>query len=246
MRNIKLEIEYDGTNYRGWQIQSGSQKRTIQETLEKALQKILQEKIRLIGAGRTDAGVHAKGQVANFKTHSEIPLDKLHKGVNALLAQDIAVSAMRQAPQDFHSRFNAKSKVYRYTILNGPQRSAILRNQVYFCRYPLDIKFMQQEAKILLGKHNFAAFCASAGKARNPRRTIKKLKITKQGDLIYVDIEADGFLYNMVRAIAGTLIEIGRGRFPRHRLKSILFSKNRNLAGITAPAKGLCLLKVKY
>lgn len=253
MRNIRLEIEYDGTGYCGWQIQNSRQsivyspeKKTIQHTIENVLQKILQEKIRLIGSGRTDAGVHAKAQVANFTTPSEVELHKLQAALNALLPEDISIRKIKEVSDDFHSRFSAQSKIYRYTILNSAHRGVLLRNYVFFCRYPLDIKRMQREAGVLLGTHDFSAFCSSAGKYRNPKKTIKKLKIIKYNDLLYIEIEADGFLYNMVRNIAGTLIEIGRGRFPPESMKSILDSRNRKCAGPTLPAKGLCLIKVKY
>lgn len=264
MRNIRLEIEYDGTNYYGWQIQrhkvpvkkspqsfgeTKSQRhrfKTIQETIENVLQKILQEKIKLICSGRTDTGVHAKAQVANFKTKSPVALDKLHLGLNALLPEDISVKKVRVAPDDFHSRFGVKSKIYRYIIFNNPHRSALSRNFVHCCRYPLDLKRMRCEAKSLLGRHNFRSFCASAGLAKNPVKTIKNITIKKLKDLIYIDIEADGFLYNMARNIVGTLIDVGRGRFAKHSCRKILLSKNRRLAGPTAPAKGLYLFKVKY
>ena len=249
MRNIRLEIEYDGTNYNGWQIQrhAGSNShRTIQEIIEKALQKILQEKVKLICSGRTDAGVHANSQIANFKTHSKITLARLHEGLNALLPEDVSIAKVKAVPDAFHSRFSAKSKVYRYTIFNGKHRSAILRNYAYFLRYPLDVKLMRKEAIVLLGRHDFSAFCGSCGKHKNPLKTINNIKIAKKGAFIYIDVEADGFLYNMVRNIAGTLIEIGRGRFPGGSLKKILFSKNRRLAGPTAPARGLTLMKVTY
>lgn len=273
MRNILFKIEYDGTNYRGWQRQKspqslptgqagivhGPQKKTIQEVIEETLRQILQEKIKIIVSGRTDSGVHAKAQAANFKTNSNIALDKLILSINALLPEDIAIHGAQAVPEDFHSRFCAKSKVYRYTILNSYFRSALLRNYVYSFPYSLDVKLMRAETKHLLGRHDFQAFCASASGAKTTIRTIKKISINrnfytlsasafggKRYPLIIIDIEADGFLYNMVRNIAGTLIEIGRGRFPRGSLKNILLSKNRKIAGPTAPAKGLCLLEVKY
>lgn len=247
-RNLKITLEYDGTHYCGWQVQKGSVflKASIQSTLEKALRKILQEKIRLIGSGRTDAGVHALGQVANFKTKSNMPLDKLQRALNGNLPDDITISKIEEVNPKFHSRFNAKSKVYRYTILNRRYPSALLRNRVYFCRYPLDIKVMRRQAKVLLGRHNFRSFQAADKKESNPVRTIKQLNIKKQGDLIYIDIEADGFLYNMVRNIVGTLIEIGRGKFPKGVLRKILAAKNRKVAGPTAPSCGLCLVEVRY
>ncbi|MFA5155951.1 MAG: tRNA pseudouridine(38-40) synthase TruA [Candidatus Omnitrophota bacterium] len=246
MRNIKVEIEYDGTNYCGWQVQSSSHKASIQETIERAIRKILNEKVKIIGSGRTDAGVHARAQVANFRIKSAMPLARLQEGLNAVLPQDIAITAMREADPDFHSRFSAKSKIYRYTILNSQHRSPFLRDSAFFCRYPLDVKLMQREARQLLGRHNFRAFCAAQGKGKNPFKTIKRIAVAKCGSRIDIEVEADGYLYNMVRNIAGTLIDVGRGRLPAGSLKKILAQRNRVKAGPTAPAKGLCLLKVKY
>ncbi len=251
MRNIKLTIEYDGTNYRGWQVQRQApsarrQADTIQETIEKALRKILQEKIKLVASGRTDSGVHALAQIANFKTGSNLPLEKIQKALNGLLPGDIAVSKAEEAGDSFHARFDAKSKIYRYTILNRPYRSAFLRNRVHFFSYPLDIKLMRQEAKCLIGRHDLKSFQAVDKKKRDSVRTIKSLKITKEEGMVYIDIEAQGFLYNMARNIVGTLIEIGRGKMAKGSLKKILFSRSRLVAGPTAPASGLCLLEVKY
>jgi tRNA pseudouridine38-40 synthase len=265
MRNLRLEIEYDGTNYCGWQVQNSPLTslgtpfgrrlaKSIQEVIEKSLQKILQEKIRLIASGRTDAGVHAQGQVANFKTNSNITLEKLKRALNGLLPDDIAISKVKKVDLDFHSRFDAKSKIYRYAILNRAYPSALLRNKVYFYPYPLDIKLMRQEAHSLLGRHDFKAFCASGSNAKNTMRTIKKIEIKKTNwplttghwPLITIDIEADGFLYNMARNIVGTFIEIARAKFPKGSLRKILLHKDRQLAGPTVPAHGLCLLKVKY
>jgi len=254
MRNIKLTIEYDGTNYCGWQVQSRHAPKSIQETIEKTLSKILQEKIRLIASGRTDAGVHALAQVANFKTNSNIALDKLKRALNGNLPDDIAINKIEEVNLDFHSRFHAKSKIYRYTILNRGWPSPLLRNTVYCYPYLLDIRLMQKEAECLLGKHDFKAFCASGSSTQTTIRTIKNISISSKPCTLYpvpctfitIDIEADGFLYNMVRNIVGTLIEIGRGRFPRGGVKKILRSKNRKLAGPTVPACGLCLLKVTF
>jgi tRNA pseudouridine38-40 synthase len=246
MRNIKLEIEYDGSNYQGWQVQKSHQSKTIQETLEKTLRKILQEKIRLIASGRTDSGVHAKGQVANFKTTKRIPLEKLQKALNALLPDDIAISEVKEVSPDFHARFAVKSKTYRYTILNRRWRSALLKDEAYFYPFPLDIKLMRKEAKCLLGRHDFTSFQASGSSCKQAIRTIKKIEVCRQKDLIHIDIEADGFLYNMVRNIVGTLIKIGSAEFPKNSLKKILLLKNRKFAGPTAPPEGLCLVRVKY
>lgn len=256
--NLKITIEYDGAGYSGWQVQNKhqvgrkSQKPTVQATIEKVLRRILQEKIRLIGSGRTDAGVHALAQVANFHTKSSISLRRLQWALNGNLPEDITITAIEQVGPGFHSRFSAKSKIYRYLILNRGYPSALLRNRVYFCHVPLDIALMRRQAKILVGKHDFKAFCASGSGAKDTIRQIKKITIKRiaanSGDLslIAIDIEADGFLYNMVRNIAGTLLEIGRGRFPAGSMKKILLSKNRKLAGPALAAHGLSLLEVKY
>jgi len=247
MRNIRLTIEYDGANYCGWQVQKRKGIRpSIQQTIEKALCTITQGKVRLIGSGRTDAGVHALGQVANFTTDSAISCEKLQKALHALLPGDIVVNGVRLADAGFHSRFKARSKVYRYTVVNRTLPSVFLRSTSYFYSFPLDIKLMQKQARALLGRRDFSAFCASGSSAKSPVRTIKKIEIRKAGDLVSVTIEADGFLYNMARNIVGTLLEVGRGRFPPGSLKKILASGDRRRAGPTAPAKGLCLVEVKY
>jgi len=253
MRNLKLEIEYAGTHYHGWQVQNIKKARatyrnsqTIQQVLEEVLKKILQEDIKLIVAGRTDSGVHALSQVANFKSTSLMPLEKLHWAINCLLPKDIKVTRIKNVGLDFNSRFSAKSKLYRYTILNRKYSSALLANRVYFFQYPLNLALMRQEAKVLLGRHNFSSFQAAEIRQRNPLRTIKRVKISREKDLVHIDIQADSFLYNMVRSISGTLLEIGRGRFPKGSMEKILKARNRQLAGPTLPAKGLYLVKVKY
>jgi len=251
VRNFKLTIEYAGTRYHGWQVQNGRQKadvrcQTIQEIIEKTLRKILQEDIKLTVAGRTDAGVHALAQVANFKSSSRMPLEKLRWALNCLLPEDIKVTRINNVGLDFNSRFCAKSKLYRYTVLNRKYSSALLADRVYFFHHHLDVNLMRREANVLLGRHNFTSFQAADTRPRNPLRTIKLIKISKDKDFLHIDIAADSFLYNMVRSIAGTLLEIGRGRFPRGSMKHILKACNRKLAGPTLPAKGLFLVKVKY
>ncbi|MCX5697327.1 MAG: tRNA pseudouridine(38-40) synthase TruA [Candidatus Omnitrophica bacterium] len=265
MRNIRIEIEYDGSGYAGWQVQNSPQctvhspqKRTIQGTIEKTLQKILKEKVKVIASGRTDAGVSALAQVANFHTHCALPVEKIKNALNALLPKDIAVSRVQDVPLDFHAIRDVRSKVYRYRILNRAHRPALSLRGVYFCRFPLDSGLMRREARVLIGRHDFKAFCASGSSARSTVRTIKKITVgrypyeyprsnTKEDNsLIIIDIEADGFLYNMARSIAGTLVDIGRGRFKKSSMKSLLSARDRRLSGPCAPAQGLCLLKVKY
>ncbi|RJP28192.1 MAG: tRNA pseudouridine(38-40) synthase TruA [Candidatus Omnitrophota bacterium] len=257
-RNIRLGIEYDGTNYCGWQTQTRSKlKPSIQEVIESVLTKILQEEINITGAGRTDAGVHALSQVANFKTHSKLSLVKIKKALNSLLPNDIAVKNIKEVHIDFHSRFNAKSKLYRYIIVNSSDRCVFFKKYAYFCAYGLDIKLMRKESNSLLGRHDFSSFCASSSSVRDKVRTIFNVSLKKikpnifglsynvTGNIIALDIEADGFLYNMVRNIAGTLIDIGRGRL-KTGIKRILSAKDRRLAGQTAPACGLFLVKTTY
>lgn len=246
MRNIKLILEYDGTRYQGWQVQKRRASKTLQETIEQALQKVMQEKIRLVASGRTDAGVHALGQVAHFQTESDIRLDKLHRALNSLLPGDISVLRVEECGIRFHSRFDAKSKIYRYTILNRNSRSALQRDTAYFFPYPLNLRRMRKEAAWLLGRHDFKSFQAADKKERSSIRTIKQIKIVKRGPLIQIDIEANGFLTHMARNIVGTLIEIGRGKFLTGSMRKILRSKDRKQAGTCVPAKGLCLLEVKY
>lgn len=259
MRNLRLEIEYDGTNYCGWQAQTHRKPQThccksIQETLENTLSKIVQQKVRLIGSGRTDAGVHALSQVANFSTCSKLSCQNLLNGLNSLLPKDIVINDVFEVPQDFHSCRSAKSKTYRYIILNDPRRSAFLDRFAYQVKPRLDLRLMRQEAKALLGRHDFRTFCASGSSAKTFKRNIKRIQVKTPGSgmpfgsrrLLCVEIEADGFLYNMVRNIVGTLIDLGRGRFKKGDLEKMLYAKDRKTAGMNAPAKGLFLVKVKY
>ena len=245
MRNIKLIIEYDGTRFVGWQTQKAQ--RTVQETIEKSLQKILCEKVSLVGSGRTDSGVHALAQVANFKTSSNLPPGALKKALNTNLPDDIAIKDCVYAPLNFNARFNAKSKRYMYTIYNGTAKIAINRQYVYRMPYRLDVGLMKKAAKELLGRRNFKSFHGAGRWITDFNRCIKRLDIRKdKKNFIYIDIEADGFLYKMVRNIVGTLVEVGRGHMPATGIKEILKARDRNISGPTMPAKGLCLIEVKY
>ena len=251
LRNISLTIEYDGTNYFGWQTQRlpassciRLKKKTIQETIEKSLRIILREKVSLTASGRTDAGVHAEAQVANFRTNSVLPLNKIQLSLNSLLPENIAVIGIKEMPLDFHARFNAQAKLYRYTIVNRKHRSVFLNKYAWHCYFPLDIALMKREARCLVGRHDFMSFKSSGGDADSTVRTIQQLKVEKKNDFILVSARSDGFLYNMVRNIVGTLVDIGRGRLKG--MKRILQKKDRRAAGMTAPAKGLCLVKVYY
>ncbi len=246
MRNIKLTIEYDGTDYCGWQTQNATRTKTIQQVIEAALVKVFQKKIRLIGSGRTDSGVHAYNQTANFKTDSRLSLAKVRSALNSYLPKDIVIKGVREVDGDFHARFRVKSKIYRYSILNAPVPSPFNRRYSLFVPCPLDLEKMKKAATYLKGRHNVKSFHRARGKQKNFVRTIKKLEITRRNESIFFEIEAEGFLYHMVRIIVGTLLEVGRGRFRPGYVKEILRQKNRNLAGPTLPGRGLCLMEVKY
>ena len=248
-RNIKLTIEYDGTDFNGWQIQK-KEFRTVQSEIKSILEKILGEKIILFGSGRTDSGVHALGQVANFKTTSSLDCKQLLKALNHNLADDIAIHKVEEVPLDFHAQFSAKSKIYRYTILNRSTPTAHLRNFVYFFPHKINFNAFKHEIKLLTGKKNFKSFQSSPsddrGKKINTVRTVKKISVRKKQDFIYIDIEADGFLYKMVRNIIGTLLDVASGRLEKGSIKKILAKENRIAASKPADARGLCLLEVKY
>ena len=244
MRNLVLTVSFDGTNYAGFQVQKNAV--TVQEVLEKTLSKILKEKVRLNSAGRTDAGVHAVAQIASFKTKASIPPSALKKGLNTLLPPDIAIQKVEEAPLSFHPRYEAVSKWYRYTLRNHPSRSPFDRFYTTYYPYPLDIRAMQKAARALIGKYDFKSFQAKDKKERSSIRTIRRLSIQKKSPYVFINIEGNGFLYKMVRNIVGTLIEVGRGKWSPEEMKKILSQKNRLSAGKTAPARGLCLMGVRY
>lgn len=242
--NVKIVVEYDGTCYHGWQRQKNAI--SIQEVLETAISSITGEKTNLIGSGRTDAGVHALNQVANFKTDTRIPIDKLPYAINSKLPEDIIVKHAELVPEDFHSRFCAKSKIYTYTIYNAKFPSPLFRKYSYFFPRPLDVKAMQQASKVFTGTHDFRAFMASGSPVKSTVRHIDRLEVSQTGDVIKIEFEANGFLYNMVRIIAGTLLDVGLKKINLKQLELILKSKDRTQAGKTLPPQGLCLVNVIY
>jgi tRNA pseudouridine38-40 synthase len=244
-RNIKLIIEYDGTNYHGWQIQTNAL--TIQEIIENKLSLITQEKVGLIASGRTDTGVHALAQVANFRTESNISIDALQKGLNSLLPPDIVIKGAKEVEDSFHARFSVKSKVYLFVILNAKIPSALYRNYSWFIPFELDIKKMRTAASGLMGRHDFSSFRSSGSEDMSPIREVIDISLDKKGDrFIHVIIEADGFLKYMVRNIVGTLVDVGRKRIGIAEFNAIFESKDRTKAGPTAPSQGLFLKEVKY
>lgn len=247
MRTLKLTIAYDGTRYAGWQVQDRNNKPTIQGTLETALRRILQEPVRVIGSGRTDAGVHAEAQVAHVRTRSGIARERLLRSLNQLLPPDLAVLRLDDADETFHARFRAIRKRYRYRLAIGPVVPPFSRPYVHHVRAPLNIPLMQREAAAVRGAHDFKVFARAGGLPRGTtRRTITDLQVRRRGGELQVEVEGNGFLHTMVRSIVGTLVDVGRGRRPAGTVRRMLRTGDRRLAGTTAPACGLTLLSVTY
>jgi tRNA pseudouridine38-40 synthase len=241
-RNIRLLLEYDGSDFSGWQIQDNG--RTVQGELEKALTVLLREPVRPVGSGRTDAGTHALGQVAHFCTRSEIPIQRLAHGLNGLLPDDIAVREAAEAPPDFHARYSAKRKRYRYRIRLG--KAAVERPYVWCWYRDLDVAAMREAAQSLPGTHDFGAFCKQDPVPVSLSCSVYAADLQIQGTEIGFEIEANRFLRHMVRVIVGTLTEVGTGRRPAQDMTRLLASGDRGASGVTAPACGLCLLWVRY
>lgn len=244
MRNIKLEIEYDGKDYQGWQKQPN--KLNIQGEIERAIQNITGEEVDLIGSGRTDAGVHAFGQVANFKINSEFSIEKMAVAINSQLKQSIRIKKAEEVSEDFHSRYHCHQKTYSYIIDNSEQGSAIYRGLTYHIAQPLDMDAMQKAANYLVGEHDFSSFKSSGTSSKSSVRTIYKAQILKEQDRVVIMLTGSGFLYNMVRIISGTLVEIGLGNMKPEEMLTILEAKDRQKAGKTLPAHGLFLMSVDY
>ena len=244
MKRILLTVEYDGTNYAGWQRQINGL--AVQQVLEEALQKATKERIVVTGASRTDAGVHALGQAVHFDTESRIPPEKYPFVLNTMLPRDVRVHSSREVPEGFHARFMTCGKRYTYRIVNSRHASAIRRNTHVHVPLPLDLSPMQEAAQQLLGTHDFAAFQAAGGTAKTTIRTITSAQLVQQGDEIILTVEGDAFLYNMVRIIAGTLIEIGLHRRTVNAFTEAYETLDRLSLGVTAPPQGLELTKVYY
>jgi len=245
MRNIKIILEYDGTLYCGWQRQANGT--TIQETLECVIQRITQEKVVIIGSGRTDAGVHALNQVANFLTSSSIECYNLMRGINSLLPDDIVVKGLSEVDDRFHARYSAKSKVYCYRICNSRVRTALLKNYSWHVYEVLDLSHMEEAIGLLIGTRDFSSFCGSNDDASDHVRTVMAVDIQKKrDDMIVVTIEADGFLRHMVRNIIGTLVDVGKRKLSVLGFTEIITALDRTKAGITAPPQGLFLKEVRY
>lgn len=241
-----MTIAYDGTRYHGFQKQKGTGLKTIQETLEKALSTITNENILVNGSGRTDAGVHAKGQVVNFKSNTKIPQEKLPLAVNSVLPGDIVVKEAVDVSPDFHARFNAKRKTYRYNIYNDRHMSPFWRYYAYHVPIILDVEKMNLGCERFIGEHDFTGFCAKDTSVRDYVRTIYNCNIQRSGPLLILTVEGNGFLYNMVRIITGTLLDIGKNKGKPEDITFLLHKKDRSLSGATAPPHGLYLFSVNY
>jgi len=244
MRNFKLTLAYDGTDFNGWQTQPGY--RTVQETLEEAVETVTGAKIFANASGRTDAGVHAVGQVVNFYCDTRLEPEVIVRAVNAHLPRDVAASDCSEAPQSFDANKDALRKLYRYVILDSPIRSPFMHRYATLSRHRLDAARMARASRCLEGRHDFHSFETEWPNRMTSIRTITHLAVNRVGEFIWIDVEADGFLYNMVRAIAGTLINVGRGFWPEERVAEILSAEDRKEAGPTAPPQGLFLMRVSY
>jgi len=241
---IKLIIEYDGTAYGGWQVQDNAP--TVQAEIEFALKKLTGQHIGVYGAGRTDSGVHARGQAAHFDIDSSIPPEKFSFVLNTMLPADIRIRSSEQVPETFHARYHAKGKEYVYRIYNAPHASAIERNTTMHVPSPLNMEKMRTAAGYMVGTFDFSAFCAAGSVAKTTVRSVYAIEITEQSPLIAISVKGNGFLYNMVRIIAGTLIEVGKGKLDPEQLPHIIACGDRKLAGMTAEPQGLTLEQVFY
>lgn len=244
MQNIKLIVSYDGTRYYGWQKQDDVI--SIQEELEKACKQLFKQEVSIKGAGRTDAGVHALGQCASFMVDTPVPMERVPLVLNRMLPSDIVVTSAEKVTSRFHAQYSAKNKTYRYQIVNAEYPIPQMRNYADFVHIPLNVEAMNKGAQYFLGTHDFEAFCASRNTTRTTTRTIHYIKITKNKEIITFEVCGNGFLYNMVRIMVGTLIQVGTGKIKPVAISQILLSKNRQKAGRTVPACGLTMCSVEY
>lgn len=244
LKRVKLIIGYDGTNYCGWQVQINGI--TVEEIINRELSRLLGEDIAVIGASRTDSGVHALANVAVFDTYTKIPAEKISFALNQRLPEDITIQASEEVPLDFHPRYCNSIKTYEYKILNRRFDVPVLRLYTHFVYMPLDVEKMQNAARYLVGEHDFKSFCSARTQVKDTVRTVCSLEVSQDDEIINIRISGNGFLYNMVRIIVGTLIKVGLGVYPPEYVKEILGKKDRNAAGPKAPAKGLTLMGIQY
>ena len=244
MSNYRLTLAFEGTAYHGWQLQPNAL--TVQEVLERAIEETVGEHVGVSGCGRTDAGVHAENYVANFTVDSKLAPERMQAALNSRLPEDVAVTHCEIVPDDFHATRSAKGKVYRYTIATGSVRPVLDRNLVHWCRHPLDVDAMRQAAECLVGEHDFASFVTEYSPGKDTVRTIHRLDTEAEGRYIRITVAGNGFLYNMVRAIVGSLIAVGRGQREPEWMREVLDARDRTKAADTAPAKGLTLVRSMY
>ena len=243
--NYKILVQYDGTRYEGWQRQERTES-TIQGKIEAVLSKMCGEEVQIQGAGRTDAGVHAKEQVANVHLKEQVDPQEVKQYLNRYLPEDIAVSEVTEVPERFHSRLNATGKIYVYRIATGEVKKVFERRYIYDFGEKPDIELMCRAAEILTGTHDFKSFCSAGAQVQTTVRTIYAVNVTKEDDMVHIRITGNGFLYNMVRIIAGTLMQVGTGLMEPEQVKEILEARDRSKAGPTAVAKGLTLVEIRY
>ena len=243
--NYKILVQYDGTRYEGWQRQERTES-TIQGKIEAVLSKMCGEEVQIQGAGRTDAGVHAKEQVANVHLKEQVDPQEVKQYLNRYLPEDIAVSEVREVPERFHSRLNATGKIYVYRIATGEVKKVFERRYIYDFGEKPDMELMCRAAEILTGTHDFKSFCSAGAQVQTTVRTIYAVNVTKEDDMVHIRITGNGFLYNMVRIIAGTLMQVGTGLMEPEQVKEILEARDRSKAGPTAVAKGLTLVEIRY
>lgn len=243
-KRIRLTVAYDGTHYCGWQIQDNGT--TIQGELNRCLEELLGQPVETIGASRTDAGVHALGNVAVFDTDSRIPPEKFSYALNQRLPEDIRIQASQEVPPDFHPRYCESEKTYEYRILNRRFSLPTQRLYSYFYHYPLDVEKMREASSYVIGRHDFASFCGAGAQVKSTVRLVTGCSVGREGEMVVLRVSGRGFLYHMVRIFAGTLIEIGNGLYPPEHMQEILDAKDRGAAGPTAPACGLTLLGIKF
>lgn len=244
MRRLLLTIQYDGSAYHGWQVQKNAV--SVQQVLQDAIEKVFTKRLDVKGCSRTDTGVHANMYCVSIDTDMSIDDESVVRALNTYLPNDIAVVDCKQVDNDFHPRYNCKSKQYVYKLYNGKIRNPFLTNYAYHYRYPIDADYLNQQAKAFIGKHDYSGFCSVKSDVEDTVRNVYAFDVWRDGDMVYFKVEADGFLYNMVRIMVGTLLFVSEGKIKKDELSSVIASKDRKRAGKTAPPQGLYLDKVNY
>lgn len=244
MRNLLLTIKYDGSNYHGWQVQNNAL--TVQEVLQNAVEKVFLKRLDVVGCSRTDAGVHANMYCVSFKTEMNISNDGVVLALNSHLPKDIAVTECKEVSLDFHPRYDCVTKEYIYKIYNGKIRNPFYADYAFHYKYPIDAEYLNKEAKSFIGTYDYCGFCSAKSDVEDTVRTVKSIDVWRDGDMVYFKVEADGFLYNMVRIMVGTLLFSAQGKIKQGEIKNIILSKDRKRAGKTAPPQGLYLNKINY